>query len=907
MGGLFRSVRAGEHRDTAAASVLLFCVVTAHALLETARDALFLSSVPATRLPVVYVAIAVSIVVLLRGQARWIGRDRRRTLQVFLAAASAVTAGFWLALPLLGTAGLYALYVWSGVMATSVLVTFWVMLGGIFSMAQAKRLFPMIGVGGAAGAILGSAAAAGLMQVADAPALLLAAAGAIVVAAFASGYLPGTPAISTTRMDGSGGPAASVWAQLRLIVTRPYPRHVAVLAFVTAATVTMVDFLFKHLVSTALTPEELGPFLANLYLVLNLASLGSQVFLAGWITRRLGVVGAGAALPALLLAGGIGVVAVGGLAAATALRSVDGTARHSVHKTATELLFVPMSVSVRAAVKPFVDVVAQRGGQVVGSVLIGLIATLGADERVFAAMVVALAAVWLGLVIALRQPYLEVFRKQLRYGQTAIPTFPELDVGNLETLLAALDSADDGRVIGALELLDAQERLSAVPSFILHHPSERVVLKVLELFTKRRRVAAVEVLRRLGDHRSAAVRATALGAISVLEPDAPELEEQFRDADDPVFRAAIGVHLIASGALPRAEQPALVAQMLAEGGAAARIAFADAVRFRSAAGFEDALLTLAEDADVQVRAAAARAMAGGADPRLLGVLFSLLQAEVTREPAMAALRTFGGQAYDFAAAALVDEDTPRPTRWQLPRALAALDPARAAPLLLGHLPEEPDGMVRYRIIRALQTLVRDAPSIELDADHLQRAIRGAIRRAYRSVERMLVLDAGAAEAPERSTPGHALLRAIVQSKLDNAMERLLRLLGQLHPSEDFRRIHLGLKSDAPAAFASALELLEHTLQPALLPPVLGLVQDLEPAERLERAGDFREPIPHDYTELLSSLLSDRSLTMRGAAIYHIGELRLTRLEAQVAGASGHPDLVGDVRRTLGLLEAARDG
>src|SRR4026209_676121 len=43
----------------AAATAVLFAILAGHSMLETARDALFLSSLPASRLPTVYVAIAV--------------------------------------------------------------------------------------------------------------------------------------------------------------------------------------------------------------------------------------------------------------------------------------------------------------------------------------------------------------------------------------------------------------------------------------------------------------------------------------------------------------------------------------------------------------------------------------------------------------------------------------------------------------------------------------------------------------------------------------------------------------------------------------------------------------------------------------------------------------------------------
>src|SRR5690606_19185029 len=150
----------------------------------------------------------------------------------------------------------------------------------------------------------------------------------------------------------------------------------------------------------------------------------------------------------------------------------------------------------------------------------------------------------------------------------------------------------------------------------------------------------------------------------------------------------------------------------------------------------------------------------------LPVLVALLAAERTREPALGALRRYGDAGFDAVAAALVQNGPPhalhgprgsRPrveaSRWSLPRALASLDPVRAAPLLLRQLPEEREGMVRYRILRALELLTTDDPSVRLDPLPLWRAVERAVSRAYRTLDRELTLVRGAAEVPSRATEG----------------------------------------------------------------------------------------------------------------------------------------------------------
>src|SRR5687768_5316295 len=117
-----RAIRADERRPAAVAFFALFGFIGSHAVLETARDALFLAKVPASRLPWMYLGIAVASLAVGRLQALLSrGAAPRPALAGSVATAGAVTLSLWAVLGPLGDAGLYALYVWSGVLTTLVL------------------------------------------------------------------------------------------------------------------------------------------------------------------------------------------------------------------------------------------------------------------------------------------------------------------------------------------------------------------------------------------------------------------------------------------------------------------------------------------------------------------------------------------------------------------------------------------------------------------------------------------------------------------------------------------------------------------------------------------------------------------------------------------------------------------
>src|SRR3954469_1931125 len=105
-------MRAGERRDVWTAFLTLFALIASHALLETARDALFLAKIPASRLPWVFLAIALLSVVLVRLNA-WATRrlSSRRALSSVTLTAALITLGFFALGRQLGAWGLYSLYV----------------------------------------------------------------------------------------------------------------------------------------------------------------------------------------------------------------------------------------------------------------------------------------------------------------------------------------------------------------------------------------------------------------------------------------------------------------------------------------------------------------------------------------------------------------------------------------------------------------------------------------------------------------------------------------------------------------------------------------------------------------------------------------------------------------------------
>lgn len=902
---LAADVRVEERRGAGGAFLTLFGILAGHTMLETARDALFLARLPASQLPWMYMAMAAVAVPL--AQAPW--RRARRlsgvaSLALLLVTCGAVTLGFWA----LGswTSGwtLRALYVWTGLVGTLAALQFWLVLGEAYNITQAKRLFRIVALGSLLGAVAGATLARAVSVHFTPDSLVL---GAAVLFVLTGAF----PVLLLPRPESAPAPErgrASLLRSLERLRREPYLVRLAGLVLVSTVAVTLADYVFKSAVVRAVPAAELGSFFATFYLVLNALALLTQLFLMGWLLREFGVHRALWVLPALLFVGAAGVAFGGGLVAALLLKGADGALRNSVHRTSTELLFVPVPDALRARAKPLIDVVGQRGGQALASVFILGEVSLQRGDAVLAGASAVLCAVWIAWTAELRGHYLELFRAALREGSLRDQAdLPELDLGSLEALIAALNSSNDAEVTAALDLLAAENRTRLIPALILYHPSPRVVLRALDLFEKDARRDFLPLAERLLAHPDPEVRAAALRAHAAVRADQAVLRKAARD-ESPLVRASAMVGLVADGWISD-EAQATLDELLAGGSPEAHVALARAIARRPAPAFEEVLLQLARSPRPEVLREAAVAMGALKGERFLDPLVGMLDVREVRAAAREALLTHGAPALAALERALADPSLPHEIRRHLPRTISLFPPAEAARVLVSRLLPEQDGMVRFKILRGLGRLASSHPDLPLDRAVLEEATRRTVEAALRLVHWREVLVRGASEDPRRKTAGHELLATLLRDKEVHAVERVFRLLGLQERGEDWKRMHRGLGNTNPRVRASSRELLEHLVRPPLRGAVLALVDDGSGGDRLAQAEAYWRPQPLGYEELLGLLLEQPSETVRCIAAYHVGELGLSALRSRLESHAPQEGFFAArvMERALGMLEPGAAG
>jgi AAA family ATP:ADP antiporter len=917
-------------RSALAPAAVLFAILVAHALLETARDALFLARLGPDRLAWAYVAMACAALLAVAGVRRWGGgRDPRRMLLAFLGLAIAGTS---LLAVVIATArpAVFVLYVWTGLVATLVVPAFWTVVDRSLRIAEAKRVFAAIGAGGVLGAMVGSAIAGGLGRVFAAPVLVTAGALAFVAAAIT--------AFALTPRVGAAEPAVRRRrAEVLSRASQRYVRLLIVVELLSMVALTFGDLVFKRILAGRIAAGDLAWAFGAIYTGLNLFGLTIQLLVTPRLLARWGVGNAMMVLPVVLVSTALGFTLTGALIAVFALKLGDGGLRHSLHRVSSEILFLPVPAIVRDGWKPVADALGQRGGQALAALGVFGLGALGGGLRLLGAVTAVAAAVWLAAIAVTRRAYVAQFRETLKAGEIQRDVrIPELDADSQDLLTEALASPDEVEALAALDLLAWRGR---VPALVLYHPRTAVVQHALSLLEGELRSDVVRVLGHLVDHADPKIRAVALAVSSRTGYHRDRLAAAVHDPN-PDVRAVALTALAAepssagsgagsgagSVAGPAAGEVAAGIAALIAGGTDDRLALARAIGHTPDPQFGPVLHQLLErsetggggpdgfagGAGVGAPRGIARSETWGGAPRgsdhgeppvmreVLAVLarapaladperlLALLEDPHVRGDVRRVFLALGRRGLDVLIAALDDPGTPLGVRRHLPRTISRFRTAPAARALVARLLDELDATTEYKILRAVGRMRADDPGLVID----EAAIGGYLRRAVADAARYATF-ADQLDAAGPVTPGATLIRELLAEKRWWAFEHAFRALGILHPRAGLRSIHEAIRGTNDARHGAAQEIAEAVLPAELRVPLFAVLDGVSPVLRRAQLGSLAPGPFASYEAFIATLLDDRSESLRCVVAYHVAEHRLIGLRGDLARLRppGEPRLV----------------
>ena len=154
---IFAEVRAGEGINVVILALNVFILLTAYSMMKPLRSGLILVERGPEFTAYMSAAMAFILIPVIAGYGKLADRfPRRRLINV----VTLFFAGCCLAFFLAGSAGVQigiVFFVWIGIFSAMILAQFWGFANDLYTNEEGERLFPVVQIGGAAGAVVGSA------------------------------------------------------------------------------------------------------------------------------------------------------------------------------------------------------------------------------------------------------------------------------------------------------------------------------------------------------------------------------------------------------------------------------------------------------------------------------------------------------------------------------------------------------------------------------------------------------------------------------------------------------------------------------------------------------------------------------------------------------------------------------
>ena len=714
-----------------------FLAMTAYNVVKPITRSKFISSLGADNLPYVQLAAGLLIGVLMQGYSVLVARlPRRYVAPLTLAGMSGLLVAFWFLFRTAGDWVSVAFYLMGLILGLLLISQFWTLANDIYDARQAKRVFGFIGGGSSLGGMTGAGLTALVVSRVGTENLLLCSAAILLLCSGLVALIvrreaaAGRGGAVAAEEEGVGGKEA-----FRLLRES---RHLQIIALVIAFAAVGAGLIEQQLNMAAeafkgrSATDNLTEFLAQVTLYLSAIGFFIQVALTSRIHRYLGVGFALLVLPMSLGVTGLVMLLNAALWAPALARILDTSLRYTLDKTTREVLFLPLPTALKYRAKPFVDVTVDRFAKGLAALLALVLIKpwgLGLNWQQISYASLAVMALWVVTAVRARREYLATFRRSIERREVeASAARPDLaDPATVEALVEELAHPDEGRVLYAIDLLEALNRRRLVTPLLLHHESEKVRVRALQALEaarpelRERWAGAVE---RLLKDASAEVRAAAVHALAAIRGEgAAELMRRYLDDRDPRVVTTAAAILAGSARDEDVAAAEAALERLAadtrETAVEGRRQVAAALGGIGGARFRSHLVPLMFDPDPAVAREAIRSagQGGGAEDLLVPPLVSLLRHRSLHEAARDVLVGRGEGVVEALGHFLAEEAEDVEVRRRIPATLARIPSQRSVDLLLASLGQE-DETLRDQALAALERLRRDAarPRLRAGAD-----------------------------------------------------------------------------------------------------------------------------------------------------------------------------------------------
>jgi AAA family ATP:ADP antiporter len=290
-------------------------------------------------------------------------------------------------------------FIWTSVFNLFVVSVFWALMVDVFDAEQGKRLFGVISAGATLGSILGSSLTATLARHVGSTSLLLGSAFLLEIAVLSVRRLSRLSEALRLRPAARGEEApigGNVLSGFTHAFRSRYLLNISIYMVLYSITSTFLYFEQATIVNRSFFDRAARTaFFAQVDLLVNVLTLGVQLFLTDRLLRGLGVALTLTLLPALSMLGFVTLGLTPTVAIIVMFQVLRRTSNFAVARPTREVLFTVIPREDKYKAKNFIDTVVYRSGDQVGAWSYALLSGLGLSLTGIAFAAVPLSAVWL--------------------------------------------------------------------------------------------------------------------------------------------------------------------------------------------------------------------------------------------------------------------------------------------------------------------------------------------------------------------------------------------------------------------------------------------------------------------------------------------------------------------------------
>jgi ATP:ADP antiporter, AAA family len=421
--GIVTEVRAGEGPNALLMTLNVFLLLTAYYVIKPVREGLILS-MPNGAEYKAYLGGAIAVALLFAVPAYGAVADRitksKLVVGVTLFFTSHLVVFYVLSKTALQSSLGLAFFVWVGIFNMMLVAQFWAFANDTYSEEQGKRLFPLLGIGAAAGGAFGAYGTTVLVKLLGTYQLMLVSAGVLVASALLthlSARRQGsvTPAQAKAKAAAkkakTPGDGAKESGTFSLVLRHRYLVLIAAFSVVFTFVNTNGEYLLgvlvkadavdKGLVGQAAKDYTTG-FYGSFFRWVNIVVLVLQTFAVSRIVKFGGLRLAFFILPLIALLDATGVAVLGSLAVVQYGKIAENATDYSVNNTVRNMLWLPTTTDMKYKAKQAVDTFMVRMGDVLSGLLVYVAATvMHLGVRAFALVNVGLVGAWLVIAVGI--------------------------------------------------------------------------------------------------------------------------------------------------------------------------------------------------------------------------------------------------------------------------------------------------------------------------------------------------------------------------------------------------------------------------------------------------------------------------------------------------------------------------